>query len=160
MPVRFRLAPPRRRDLAEAAALVAGVTATALALQAATGFLGPADPGLSGRLWLLALALIVPVLVEELVFRGPLLLARFRTMPMAALLLVAFIAWHPLQAMLLRPDLVPLFSSAPFLIAAAALGLAATLSAWRSGSLLLPIVIHWVPVAGWIVVWGGPKGMT
>ena len=150
---------PGRRDWAEAAVLLVLVGALALGIEGATDMFGPRDLSLHGdRLTLVLIALIVPSLAEELVFRGPLVLPRFRTLPVAAILLVAFVAWHPVQAYLLFPGEAELFSSLAFLAVAAALGLAASVSAWRSGGLILPVLMHWTLVAGWIIGWGGPKG--
>ena len=65
------MTPPRRRDWAEAALALVLVGGFALAVQAATGILGPPAPRLDGdRLLLLLIALVMPSLAEELVFRG------------------------------------------------------------------------------------------
>ncbi|QQA43222.1 type II CAAX prenyl endopeptidase Rce1 family protein [Pelagovum pacificum] len=149
----------RRRDWLEAAAMLAAIVLVALILNRFSGFPGQLQPNVDvSRAKQAALALLVPAIAEELVFRGPLLRPRLRSLPVAALLLATYLAWHPLAAWLFRPAMVPLFTDPAFLALTATLGLSATLSTWRSGTLLPAITLHWLTVAAWILGWGGPEG--
>jgi predicted Abi (CAAX) family protease len=95
-------------------------------------------------------AFLVPALSEELVFRGWLRRGR----PIAAVIsLLAFIAWHPLQAWLNLPFGRPEFLDARFLSLVAWLGLACTLSRLRSGSIWPAVIIHWGVVVVWIALY-------
>lgn len=131
--------------------------AIALAVQAATGILGPADPAFgAARLGPAALALLLPALCEEVVFRGPLL--RRPTPAAMALSLATYLAWHPLAAMVFRPGLLPLFTDPAFLGLTALLGALATALTVGLKSLAPAVALHWIAVAGWIVLWGPPRG--
>ena len=55
----------------------------------------------------------------------------------------------------MRPDLAHVLVDPAFVAIAAALGLACTLSAWRSRSIWPAVAMHWALVAGWIVLFGG-----
>jgi len=97
---------PSRRDAAEALGLAIGVGAAAGVLGFGTGLFALApetDPGAITRI--AAVALLMPALGEELVFRTAL-----HPMPgdrswtiRAALALALFVAWHPLQFILGAP---------------------------------------------------------
>ncbi len=106
---------------------------------------------LTGLLAVAAVAIILPALAEELVFRVGLAGRKGRIR--AALAIAAFVLWHPLQVWLGLPMAQALFVEPGFLAIAAALGLACTI-AWRiSGSVWPPMVMHWLVVVGW-------KGLT
>jgi predicted Abi (CAAX) family protease len=150
---RFGLTRPAPGAWRETAALAALLAVAALAITEASGVLGPADPGVtSGRLLSVALALPFPALVEELLFRAPLL--RWRTAGAVAASLSVYIAWHPVGA-LLRPELAEMARPA-FLLVVALLGAACTWTTLRSGSILPAVALHWGVVSGWILIYGGP----
>jgi predicted Abi (CAAX) family protease len=126
-----------------------------LAVTEGTGLLGPMDPGLGpDRLAAVALALLFPALVEEALFRGPLAHPRLRRPAVAAASLAAYVVWHPVGARL-RPELA-VMARPGFLAITAALGLACTVSVWRSGSILPAVAMHWAVVSGWVLFYGGP----
>lgn len=116
------------------------------------------NPTIDG-LWRVALiALVVPSVLEELVFRGPLLAletARARFWG-AATLLALFVVWHPVNAMLFLPAAQPLFFDPRFLFLAFGLGLGATLLTFRSGRLWPAILFHWICVVAWKGAFGCP----
>jgi predicted Abi (CAAX) family protease len=109
-----------------------------------------------------ALTLVVrPALIEELIFRGLLLprysdaLSRSRLYATTAVALLAFVAAHPLNALLFWPAALRLFTSPAYLTLAALLGLTCTAAYLSSGSIWPPVAIHWVTVAVWILLLGG-----
>ncbi|WP_323762368.1 type II CAAX prenyl endopeptidase Rce1 family protein [Maricaulis sp.] len=98
-----------------------------------------------------ALAILVPALAEELVFRVGLAGRKGRIR--ATLALAAFVLWHPVQVWLGLPMAQPLFLQPGFLAITAALGLACTISYRTSSSVWPATVMHWLVVVGW-------KGLT
>jgi predicted Abi (CAAX) family protease len=97
-------------------------------------------------------AFLIPVMGEELVFRGWIR----RGAPVAAVAsLLAYIAWHPLQAVLQLPFGRPEFLDPRFLSLVAWLGLACTLTRIRSGSIWPAVIIHWGAVVVWKALYAG-----
>lgn len=152
---------PRSKAWPEIAALSAAFMVIAAAFGLATGlytFELASDLGsLSRRI---AITFIAPGLMEELVFRGPLIwLATKRgKAPIwaIAISLAAFIAWHPLNAMFYLTEAQNLFYNWRFLTVAAALGAVATILALRTRSIWPPVLFHWIAVYGWMAWLGAP----
>ena len=141
-------------------AAVVGAVALAieLAIGLAGGFLRPAAADWSMLWWSLPLALIVPSLGEELVFRGLLVPGReeTRTAWRAILLSTAvFVAWHAFEALTFMPAAAPIFLRPDFLATTAVLGLACGWLRHRTGSLWPAVTLHWLEVAGWQIWFGG-----
>ncbi|MGX6648631.1 CPBP family glutamic-type intramembrane protease [Maricaulaceae bacterium MS644] len=113
----------------------------------------PAARAEPGRTALIALiALIVPALGEELVFRGVLQPSRMdgaRTVVRSGLSLAAFVAWHPVQAQLGLPSAQAVFLDPAFLAMAGVLGLVCTALVHRSGSVWTAVFVHWAVVVVW-----------
>lgn len=107
-----------------------------------------------------AIAFITPGLLEELVFRGPLVwfVVRQGRAPGWAigLSLVLFVLWHPLNAAVYLTEARNLFFDWRFLSVAAGLGAGATWLALRSRSLWPPVIFHWLAVTGWMAFLGAP----
>lgn len=101
-----------------------------------------------------AVALVVPAFVEELVFRAPLL--RWRDARLAAGLLAAYVAVHPLNAWAWEPALRRWFFAPDFLAVVAALGACASWLVWRSGRLYPAVLFHWAVVVVWLHLLDGP----
>ena len=103
----------------------------------------------------------IPSLFEEVFFRGFLLPHRARKVSPKPLFLsclfsiAAFIAWHPLNAMTINPLAYPLFTNPVFLCLAALLAIACTITYLKTGSLWVPIGIHWLTVLAWVFFLGG-----
>ena len=155
--MRRLLAPPARgpRDWAEAATMLAAVVAVAWICGRASGLLPPVEPNSdAATLGRAAVAFVAPAALEEAVFRAPLLWPGLHRPTVAAALLAAYVTYH-LAGALLRPELAWVLADPLFLTLATCLGLACTVSAWRSQSLCPPIMLHWAVVAGWIVLFGG-----
>jgi uncharacterized protein len=108
------------------------------------------------------IAFFVPAIGEEVFFRAA-LTPTHAEKPSAwsqmAFALIAFLAWHPLNAALFFNDVLPLFSDWRFLTVTALLGLTCA-HLWRkTGSLWPPILVHWVAVVIWKGFLGGPHMM-
>lgn len=98
------------------------------------------------------IAVILPALGEELVFRGalqPLRLNAVRAVALSGLSLAAFIVWHPVQVWLGLPSAQGMFLDPAFLAMAGVLGLVCTVLVHRSGSLWTAVFVHWVVVVVW-----------
>jgi predicted Abi (CAAX) family protease len=107
------------------------------------------------------LLFIQPALFEEIVFRGLLLprdvrsMRRSRVVVVAALALAVYVASHPLNAWLFRPQVLSLFSGHTYLLLTTLLGLTCTATYWISRSLWPSVFIHWLTVVAWIGLLGG-----
>ena len=139
--------------------LVFGVIAVPLGM--ATGLLDwqlVDDP--AALLRTAAIALIAPAILEELVFRGPLIhLANTNSRWLAAATLgslALFLIWHPLNGTFVLTAAEDLFTDWRFLMVAFWLGVVASALAIRTHSLWPPIVFHWLAVVGWKAFFGGP----
>lgn len=147
--------PASSRHWAEAGFLFLGLSAAIAAIGLTGGLIALEAPrSVDWRAWLpvAAVAVIVPALGEEFVFRG--LLGGRQGALRAALALLAFIAWHPLQLALGLPFAQHVFLRWDFLLIAGLLGLACTISYRRSRSLQPAIAMHWAVVAGWKALGG------
>ena len=128
-----------------------------------SGLLRPTAPHSSMQDALVAGAMLFvhPALVEEIVFRGVLLprdirsLRRSHVVLVAALALVVYVASHPLNAWLFRPEVLTLFASRAYLALVTLLGLTCTATYFLSRSIWPPVIIHWLTVVGWIGLLGG-----
>lgn len=108
-----------------------------------------------------AIALISPGIIEELVFRVLLLPHPSEAAsPTTAGLwfsisLGLFILYHPLNALSFYPPGRPTFMTPGFLTLAALLGAICALAYLQTGSLWLPVLLHWLAVVVWLVCLGG-----
>ena len=69
--------------------------------------------------------------------------------------LAAYVAAHPLNALLFWPAALPVFTNPFYLALAALLGLTCTAAYLGSGSIWPPVLIHWVTVVTWMFLLGG-----
>lgn len=148
---------PGARGWTHCALLFALFVALALPVAHGADLLDPGWRPASARhaLALFAGAAVAPALGEELLFRVLPLphpsesagVARRALWSVAAL--AAFVAWHPLNAWLLRPAARALFYDPAFLSLAGLLGLTCTLAYLRTGSIWPPLLFHWLVVALW-----------
>ena len=103
----------------------------------------------------------VPSLFEEFFFRGLLLPHKERavsTFPLlfyAAFSIILFIAWHPVNAMTINHPAFTLFTDPVFLSLAALMAIACTITYIKTGSLWVPIAIHWLTVVVWVFFLSG-----
>jgi uncharacterized protein len=137
--------------------------AAALPIGLLSGLLRPTTPRVSAGDMAGAgvLLFVQPVLVEEIVFRGLLLprhggsMRRGRLAIVAGTALAMYVASHPINAWLFRPQVLELFASPAYLVLVALLGLACTVTYLISRSIWPPVAVHWLTVATWIWFLGG-----
>ena len=117
-------------------------------------------------LWRCLSLLVMPALLEELLFRVVLLPAPLEgasalaTVGWTGLSLGLFVGYHPLAARLWYPAGGRLFQDGRFLLACSLLGLICSLAYLQSGSLWPPLLIHWVVVAIWLERLGGRRALA
>ena len=110
---------------------------------------------------IMATSAIAPALAEELFFRVLLLPAPSDDLSLKSRLiwsissLFLFIVYHPLNALTFFPQAKTVFLEPIFLILAASLGIVCTIAYWQTGSLWLPVIIHWLTVVLWLSCLGG-----
>ncbi len=149
---------PTARGWLLTALLGAAALALELSIGLAGGFLRPAPGDWSILPWSLVLAVFVPAIGEELVFRGMLTPDRdeqpvlWRAILPSTLL---FVLWHVFEALTFMPDAAAVFLRPDFLATTAVLGLTGGVLRHRTGSLWPAVVLHWVEVAGWQIWFGG-----
>ncbi len=119
------------------------------------------QPRLDGEIMrLAAVALIVPALGEELLFRAALLPraeeGRSSVGPVA-ISTTLFVLWHPPQALLFGPHWAVVVLDPWFLACVAALGFASARLYLRAGSIWPSVLIHWAVVVAWKALLGGPS---
>ena len=108
-------------------------------------------------------SLIAPAILEELFFRVLLLPSSQENIGLNDLFfqsiisLFLFIIYHPLNAMIFFPAGRKTFFDPVFLSLAALLGLVCTITYLQSGSIWLPVFIHWLMVIIWLLCLGGLK---
>lgn len=155
--------PPTWRTVGIGVAVLAVYAAIALPLGSATQFLTWEPVRLPVWRWVASLAalLLSPAAIEELLFRVWLLpppstaFVWWRWTLWALLGLAVFVAYHPLQARTTYPRGRPTFDQPMFLILAALLGLACTVTFGLTGSWWAIAVLHWLVTSSWILLLGG-----
>ncbi|ATQ41171.1 CPBP family glutamic-type intramembrane protease [Caulobacter mirabilis] len=149
---------PTARGWVLATLLGAAALALELSIGLAGGFLRPAPGDWSILPGTLLLALFVPAIGEELVFRGVLTPGREEQPALWRAILpstLLFVLWHVLEALTFMPDAAVIFLRPDFLATTAVLGLTCGVLRHRTGSLWPAVALHWVEVAGWQVWFGG-----
>jgi len=129
-------------------------------LCAVGGLLDPGWTDQPGQLFRLALvALVVPALGEELLFRVLLLPAPGAPAsgPRLALSVFLFVVWHPPQALIFGPHWAVIVLNPGFLAAVAVLGLALGRLYLRTGSIWPCILLHWTAIMAWKAFFGAPS---
>lgn len=130
-----------------------------------TGFLPSRPPfssqSLSTQLRLWVGSLIMPALVEELLFRSLIIPHPQEGVYWLTLLLwigvslLLFVVYHPLNARTFYPAGNPTFFDPTFLALATLLGIACTCTYSLTGSIWPGTLIHWLVVAIWLLYLGG-----
>lgn len=149
----LRKRPPSFRSRAWWLAPIYAVLALTIGL--GTGILEPSWPSIVEALIRPLGLLLFPALIEEFVFRGILLPRSLmeaswrRRWSAIGLSTVAFVLHHPLNHFLVGFTDTSLFVAPGFLVIVAALGLTCGYGYLRSGSLWVPIAIHWATVVVW-----------
>jgi predicted Abi (CAAX) family protease len=154
---------PSARTWGRCALAYAAFLACALPIGAVSGLLHAGLPGarpaeIAGTC---LMVLVHPAFVEEMLFRALLLprnAASMRRVPLfvtAGVALALYVASHPLNAMLFRPQALSLFASPGYLTLVAMLGATCTWAYLSSRSIWPPVAIHWLTVVAWIWLLGG-----
>jgi predicted Abi (CAAX) family protease len=150
---------PDARQWLQVAPVLAATAGLVLAIAMVGGFAHWA-PLPFGAEWLriAAIALVLPALVEEIVFRGLLMpVPGIASMRIGMWLSIAlFVAWHPLQAIGFGPPWSALFLAPAFLAAVLVLAVGLTHVRIVTGSLWPAILGHWATVAAWKLLFAGP----
>ena len=154
---------PDRRAWARCGLVYGIFLSCAFPLGLATGLLrpgvshAPAATVIIGSL----VAFVHPAFVEELIFRvvllprNPATLRRARLVSITVLALALYVASHPLNAIIFRPEARAIFESPAYLAVVTLLGLACTAAYWLSRSIWPPVAIHWLTVVMWLWLLGG-----
>ncbi len=106
-------------------------------------------------------AILTPALLEEIVFRALLVphpsesVLPQTTILWSGISLVLFIVYHPLNALTAYRNGNPTFMQPTFLILAALLGVACTLTYLLTSSLWPGVIFHWLVVVVWLLWLGG-----
>ena len=105
-------------------------------------------------------AFFTPALLEEIVFRIFLLPQPTRDLSQLSWIAIAiniaiFVTYHPLNALTFFPQGQKTFFNYTFLSLAGLLGFICIIAYWQSGSLWLPVILHWIVVITWLVILGG-----
>jgi predicted Abi (CAAX) family protease len=99
---------------------------------------------------------VMPSLIEELFFRALMLPHKTRKcgVPKQVFLslfsIFVFIAWHPVNAITINPGAYTVFTDPVFLILATLMAVACTITYLKSGSVWVPVFIHWLTVLVWV----------
>ncbi len=139
---------------------VYGLVAVGIGLS--TGLLHPAWPALWQVVVLPLLLIVYPSLLEELFFRGVLMprslldAPRWKQGAALAASTAIFVAYHPINAATLSLSDTSMFSDPAFLGIVTMLGLVCGYAYLRTGSLRIPVAIHWATVLVWNLALGRP----
>jgi predicted Abi (CAAX) family protease len=104
---------------------------------------------------------VFPSLLEEAFFRGVLIPRNVldsgvaRAAGAVAMSTVAFVVWHPINALAFNQAAIPLFLDPWFLLIVAALGITCGWGYVLSRSLWIPVLLHWMAVVVWVLFLGG-----
>jgi predicted Abi (CAAX) family protease len=107
--------------------------------------------------------LVLPAVVEEILFRVLLIPHPIETALSADIYwwsiisLVAFILYHPLNALTFYPNGKPTFWDWRFLTLAGLLGGVCTIAYLTTGSVWPAVLMHWIVVGIWIKLAGGQR---
>jgi predicted Abi (CAAX) family protease len=105
----------------------------------------------------------LPALLEEILFRlllipHPIETAIFIDIVQWSIIsLVAFIVYHPLNALTFYSAGKPTFWDWRFLTLAGLLGAVCSIAYYTTGSIWPSVFIHWIVVVGWVKVFGGRR---
>jgi predicted Abi (CAAX) family protease len=107
----------------------------------------------------------IPSIFEEFIFRGFLLPHKHRKLHRKHVLLYSvvsiliFVGCHPLNGLTFARFAYPIFINPAFLFLATLMAIACTITYLRSGSIWIPVCIHWLTVLVWVLVLGGKNSV-
>jgi predicted Abi (CAAX) family protease len=147
---------PQRQDWILAFALLLLYTVIYIPIGLKLGFLKfKVFPSWLMNLGVMASSFVMPGLLEELGFRVILIPHRtepctgFERLKWVGLSWILFMLYH------VHPFTPPFFKTFPFLLGAGLIGIICSIAYLRSGSLWIPVFIHWLIVAIWLLLLGG-----
>lgn len=154
---------PNTRDIVFSVIVFLMYAVIALPVGFMTGFL---DVGvLQTETWILILLPVslffMPALFEEIFFRVLMLPHKSRRYSagkqvfFSLISVTAFVIWHPVNAATINRAAYPMFTDPVFLSIAALMATACTVTYLRTGSLWVPVVIHWITAIVWVFFLGG-----
>ena len=154
---------PGKADIIFSVAVALIYAAIALPVGLLTGFLKirVLEMNTSTMVILPLSLLVMPSFLEELFFRALMLphktrrLAAQKKVFLSLLSIFVFIAWHPINAITINLAAYPVFTNPVFLILATIMAVACTVTYLKSGSVWIPVVIHWITVLVWVFFLGG-----
>lgn len=116
---------------------------------------------------LLVFLFFMPAMGEEIIFRvlllpnvnleNPSLISMF---VWGSISLIAYIVYHPLNALTFYRAGFPTFFNPIFLFSMTLLGVICTISYFKSSSLWLSVIIHWLVVVGWLIFFDGYRMLS
>ena len=104
---------------------------------------------------------IFPSLLEEAFFRGVLIPRNIldcgvaKSVRAVTISTLAFVAWHPVNALAFNHTAMPVFLNPWFLVIVFVLGLTCGYGYVVSRSIWVPVIIHWATVMVWVLFLGG-----
>lgn len=107
------------------------------------------------------LLFVFPSLLEEAFFRGVLIprnilaSGHLKATRSVAISTLAFVLWHPFNALAFNPTAVSLFLNPWFLVIVCAMGVTCGYGYVLSRSIWVPVIIHWAAITVWVVFLGG-----
>jgi predicted Abi (CAAX) family protease len=107
----------------------------------------------------------IPSIFEEFIFRGLLLPHKQRKLPRkhvffySVVSILVFVGCHPLNGLTLARFAYPIFINPAFLFLATLMAIACTITYLRSGSIWIPVCIHWLTVLVWVFLLGGKNSV-
>lgn len=147
---------PRAKDWQRLLMELAWLAPMLAVLGWAGAFVHPVPIDWPALLRLAAIAIIVPALAEELVFRAALLPAPSArpSLTRCALAVATFVVWHPLQVLWFGASWGATVLDPWFLAAVALLGVATTRLYLATASIWPPVFLHWLVVVTWKALGG------
>lgn len=122
---------------------------------------GIAEISLTAALKVTFLLLIMPSVVEEIIFRVFMTYHKTeealgnKAFVWWCISLISYIIYHPLNSVTFYPEGFPTFINPIFLISTTLLGIACTYLYWKTGSIYPSIIIHWITVVVWLLFLSG-----
>lgn len=140
----------------------------ALPMGLSSGFLRPCswETNIKTHIFDIFRVIFFPALSEEIFFRVLLIPHRLEKVTeshwlmWAVCSLILFILYHPVNAVTFYRQGNPTFFEPMFLLLAALLGIACTITYALTGSLMPGVIIHWFAVIVWLFVLGGYQKLS
>lgn len=100
-------------------------------------------------------AFFMPSLLEELGFRVLLLPHPTESISPSKRWVLSILSWLLFAAYHLHPFVPSFFRTTAFLLGAGLLGIICRVSYLKSGSVWIPVIMHWLIVVAWLLLCGG-----